>query len=52
MCKEKNCMTCVWRNSQPNDNKLVFCRFHGIGVYAFGVPCCHYEFYDPENAAF
>lgn len=45
-------MDCVWRNGQPNDNKLVMCRFHNIGVYIYGVPCPNFELYDPKNKAF
>lgn len=52
MENKRNCMSCVWRNSQPNDNKLVMCKLHGIGVYAYGVPCIHYELYDPKTAPF
>lgn len=52
MDEKKCCLNCVWRNSQPNEMKMIYCKILQTGVYAYSVPCVHYELYDDDEKPF
>lgn len=44
---KKRCINCIWRQSQPNDQGIVYCKFLDLGVYQNSVACSHFEYYEP-----
>lgn len=50
--KNWKCADCIWCITQPNQERMIHCKFLGCGVYAGSMACSHFELYDPKNRHF
>lgn len=50
--KKRICGNCIWCITQPNQERMIHCKFLGCGVYAGSMACSHFEPYDPKNRPF
>lgn len=52
MEEKENCLNCIWRNSYPDKENMIYCRLLKWNVYALALPCKHYEKFDGYNKPF
>ena len=50
--KKRICGNCIWCITQPNQERMIHCKFLGCGVYAGSMACSHFELFDPKNRPF